>query len=424
MGIERLGAIACVFAIFYGACTAGSSGHGGATAVASSAATGAGGTAAMSSSSSSTIGVGGSEPVTGTLTGKVLAPNGTIPISGALIYLAKDVPPAIPSGVFCDKCVELTGQPYTLSAADGTFSLAAPAGDYQIVVQKGAFRRVRPITVAASAKTALPAPVTTLPPKKGKGDDIPSIAVLGNGYDLIENTLAKLGLGSIDGAGQLVLGSQSFDLYNDDASYTDDSLLTDYNVLSKYHIVFFPCANWYEGDMADPKVIANLRKFVGAGGRLYVTDWAYEVLNRAFANEKAISWFGDDGTLGSATTDVYDAPAQVVDKGLQKWLQAQNITNFDLIGNWTIVDKVGKYSAPDLDMKVKSFDPTIWVRAAVPDVGPRPATVSFEYGCGRAMFSTYHTEGDGGPQLLPQERALLYVLLEVAVCVGDIPIPQ
>ena len=52
-----------------------------------------------------------------------------------------------------------------------------------------------------------------------------------------------------------------------------------------------------------------------------------------------------------------------------------------------------------------------------------PATISFEDHCGRVLFSTYHTEGNADDAtLLPQEKALLYVLLEVGVCVGE-PIP-
>ena len=59
----------------------------------------------------------------------------------------------------------------------------------------------------------------------------------------------------------------------------------------------------------------------------------------------------------------------------------------------------------------------------------RPATVSFQWGCGRALFSTYHTETGGGgglfgggvvddSELLPQEKALLYTVLEVVLCIG------
>ena len=53
----------------------------------------------------------------------------------------------------------------------------------------------------------------------------------------------------------------------------------------------------------------------------------------------------------------------------------------------------------------------------------RPATVSFEQKCGRVLFSTYHTEGDNNSKLLAQEKALLYILLEVGVCVGELPPP-
>ena len=58
--------------------------------------------------------------------------------------------------------------------------------------------------------------------------------------------------------------------------------------------------------------------------------------------------------------------------------------------------------------------------------GPqRPTTVSFENQCGRVLFSTYHTEnstfGTGSSTLTAQEKALLYVLLEVGVCVGERP---
>ena len=49
--------------------------------------------------------------------------------------------------------------------------------------------------------------------------------------------------------------------------------------------------------------------------------------------------------------------------------------------------------------------------------------MSFEQKCGRVLFSTYHAEGDSTSTLLAQEKALLYVLLEVGVCVGELPPP-
>ena len=71
-----------------------------------------------------------------------------------------------------------------------------------------------------------------------------------------------------------------------------------------------------------------------------------------------------------------------------------------------------------------SMTPTVWVSADVPGEGHLPATVSYQYGCGRALFSTYHTEAGTDASLKVQEKALLYIILEVAVCIGDIPPPS
>src|SRR4051812_1780317 len=49
----------------------------------------------------------------GTLTGKVVMPEGTIPLSDALIYLSPKMPDPIPRGVYCDKCVQLDSYAFT-----------------------------------------------------------------------------------------------------------------------------------------------------------------------------------------------------------------------------------------------------------------------------------------------------------------------
>ena len=106
---------------------------------------------------------GGAMAAEARLQGKVLAPEGTIPIAGALIFASATPPPPIPGGVYCDKCVHLTvGTPYTRSAADGSFELPLTAGPTHLVVQKGAFRRVRRIDVQPGPQ-ALPKELTTLP---------------------------------------------------------------------------------------------------------------------------------------------------------------------------------------------------------------------------------------------------------------------
>ncbi len=358
------------------------------------------------------------------LAGTVFAPEGSIPVSGALVYLVKDAPAPIPSGAFCAKCIEITASmPYALSAADGRFEFDAPAGSYKLVVTHGMFRRVRAIEVAEGQNDLAPA-LTTLPGKSGVGDDIPNMAVIADGYDDVYNTLAKLGLGQVDSTGELIEGSASFSIYDDWDSPLGDgaSLFTDLSELQQYHIVFIPCTDAFDDYLALPKVQQNLRKYVEAGGRLYVTDYSYEVINRAFSGR--IEWHGGDGSLGSATVVAYDAPAVISDPGLADWLQAQNISSFDLVDSFTIIDSVHEYQAPDEDGIIKTFKPKVWMNSVIPNLGTRPATVTFQHGCGKALFSTYHTEGQFGVGLMPQERALLYTILEVAVCIGTIEPPS
>ena len=384
---------------------------------------GAGGTAAGNPFGGS-LGAGGdiTPDVIGDLTGTVLAPEGTIPISGALVYLTSDTPEPIPQQVFCDKCIELPPDvPYTLSAADGSFTLDTYySGELNLVVQKGAFRRVRSITVSAGSQSVDPS-FTTLPmaTDAAAGDFIPKMAVLDGIYDDIEDSLAKLGLGQVDSFGDLISGTESFDLFDGSAR---NNFLTDYSQLSQYHIVYFPCAtSWPDNNLSDPTVIDNLINYMNAGGRLYVTDYSYDVLRRARA--EPITWEGDNGSFGSAESGYYDAPATAADPDLAAWLSAQGINGFTAEANWTIISSVNNYDAPDENGANMTFTPTTWVTGDVPGSGNRPLTVSYQHGCGRALFSTYHTES-GSDTLLVQERALLYIILEVAVCIGDIAPPK
>ena len=104
-----------------------------------------------------------------------------------------------------------------------------------------------------------------------------------------------------------------------------------------------------------------------------------------------------------------------------KRLAAQGITTFKLQDSYTIITKLAKLPTPGPDDKPHDVLPQAWIYGDVPNEGVLPATVSYPYGCGRILFSTYHTEGkkSTGSTLLPQERALLYVVLEMAVCLKD-----
>lgn len=369
-------------------------------------------------------------PAIATLNGTVLAPEGTIPISGALVYLTKSTPKAIPEGLYCDRCVKLDyDTPYTFSNADGGFHLGAyQTGSYQLVVQKGQFRKVRPIDVT-EGQVAVPLESTTLPKANDptKGDSIPHMAIVNAVWDDIDVSLSRLGLGTaaptgLFGALQVDRATAPYDYYDGGPGSKGgyDAILKNWTTLSQYHIVFLPCS-WSSGTdcntsspAQDPVVKKNLQDFVAQGGKLYVTDYSYEFVRQIFPGW--VSWKDETSTLGSACqTGSWDGAASSPDTGLTAWLATQGITSFDVKESWTAIDSVHQGSTTDPDGKPITITPKVWVEANSP-WGKLPATVSFEQACGRVLFSTYHTEA--ADTLLPQVRALLYILLEVSVCVA------
>jgi hypothetical protein len=378
------------------------------------------------------------------LKGKVVAPEGTIPISGALVYVAPQPPPAIPDGVYCDPCVHLdAGIAYTTTAPDGTFDLGTDVGTGYLVVQKGAFRRVRPITVAKGSQD-VPLAMTTMPPKMDKagGDDIPKIAVVLGAWDPIELVLARMGLEAkittdfLGKAQVLSADATSFAIYGlhnlgETSPYPDGyTLLSNPAELNKYQMVFIPCSGSSNlGDpgggpqcsgvfASSPSVLANLQNFTKKGGKVYVSDWSYEYVRQVFPG--FVSWQGEDTQIGSACQNGGgDQAAPPIDKDLDDWLKAQGQSLDTVKDAWTTITGVHTHADTDAQGQPVMETPKVWVHAS-----GNPATTSFKYGCGRVLYSTYHTQPTAetnGP-LEPQALSLLYLILEIGVCI-DTKVP-
>jgi hypothetical protein len=353
------------------------------------------------------VGGGGIQPEIGGLSGSVTAPNGTVPIDGALVYLTQTPPDAIPDGVYCDKCIEIDPSlPHAFSAPDGSFRVPTTGeGMHYLVVQKGQFRRVRQIDIIAGELQAQ-AESTRLPSRmdKANGDDIPKMAVLSGNSDNIVSSLVQLGV-----------EENEIDVFECDFLSCDQTLFDSYATLSQYHIAFVPCSSGCGRN--DDSQGAAIQQFVAAGGKYYVTDWSYQWMQRPFPSYVT---FQESG--GDACGSEYDASAAEMDPGLSAWLGAQNVTNPTFEDSWTIINSVNPVQTTDVNDQPATITPKVWITGNTPS-GPRPLTVSFERGCGRVLFSTYHTETGGSTGLKAQELALLYVLLEVGVCVEPV-VPQ
>jgi len=390
-------------------------------------------------------------------------PEGTdpmFPVSGALVAALQAPPDPIPDHVYCEPCVELEPSvPNTLSNPDGTFMLAVPpGGHYYIVVQKGQFRRVREYDApAAEGDYDLLPEMTTLPSRTDLlvGDTIPRIAMFFGDYDHIEDVLAKVGMGADDGAYGYDYDQTdpAFDLYdNGDQEHhglDKNILLGDIDRMRRYHVIFFNCSyNAIFSFMGDEALQERLRLYTSEGGKLYVSDYAMPVVEKPWPE---FIWFMNPLTGGCSEADTdpptcnhgppFDAPSRAADGDLEAWLDAQGLLDdgFETLENWDTIGGLFEGDMgtdPDTGEMVRDL-PKLWVEGSwdyddetLTDFGHDPAewdfdeqhpmTVSFQYGCGRVLFTTYHTVGTTGggrhPGLYEQELTLFYLIMEIGVC--------
>lgn len=360
-----------------------------------------------------------------TLSGRVMAPTGDFPISGALVYFTRVEPAPIPGGVYDYQCDEMDGKPYALSEADGTWTIEVPEGDWKLVTRKGNFRRIRDIPVTAGMDPNIPEAITTLP---GAGspdglDTIPSFAVVKTDPDLTYNLLGKFGLGQVNGSGELTLGSEQFDIYEDSGggSYPHTSaLFDDQSVLNSYHMIFLPCFSSSVGVNFVNSNAQMLRDYVSAGGRIY-NSCTVSLWSEATFPDYIDFYQSDDPSrfdIGRRTSSAYTTTGDVLDPDLGAWLSvvtAENPASVPFQNGYVTIDatvEVDDGHGPEEDNGV--VIPYTWVR----DNGSYPGSplmVTYNYDDGKVFYSVYETS-QGLATMTPQEFVLLYVILEVGVC--------
>ena len=294
------------------------------------------------------------------------------------------------------------------------------------MVEKAQFRIVREIVVRGEFVSDLPQDFTTLPSQtnEGRGEWAPKIAIASGSYDSLEDILGKLGFGEVDGSGSFVANSAAgyFDVYSnggdiDSAAIgTLGDLVSDLNTMLQYHVILVPCSgDTWTSMLYQKDVLENIREYVGAGGKLYVTDWSGEWADNVFPaqvelagdvdtpasayNAGSGSW--NTGSFGNADGDSsYDSMSSAVDGDLNTWLDGQegpltdggtgtfNPSGFMVADNWNMIDSlssvnvgVDENGSPVID------DPVTWVQGSAGG-GVKPLTVSYEpTGCGGVLYS-------------------------------------
>jgi len=417
-----------------------------------------------------------------TVTGTVTAPGHATtvpwgnpdPIYGAIVYVPNGAagPPtygvtAFPSGVACDTCSTLvSGSPIVVSTAtavDGTFTLTdVPCGtNIPLVIQLGRWRREITIpNVPCCAHTSLTNAQTHLPRSSvgEPGDvrsDIPLMAFSTGNVDTLHCVLRKIGIDDSEFTNPS--GPGRVRLYRDNGARIDantplaSTLYGSSTELAKYDLALFECAGGREvKGAADQQRVID---FANAGGRVFATHYGYVWLTDSIGT--AISNIGPKPFSQTATWLVDqlgpDAATAVVDQTLQgdaatqarrtafaSWLQ--------LVGASTTLGQIPITSARrDFDA-VSSIPATAagtpaqrWLYSSTSPLHytfdtpiAYPPNLHPTKQCGRVLYSDFHVsdavsvgttfpaECFDGP-MTPQERALEFMLFDLASCIGPLP---
>ena len=379
--------------------------------------------------------------------GVLLAPDGSTPIAGATVYVpvsAKSIK-KLNSDLFAADCSEPDEAyiVYTCTDYDGSFELNVAqieGSSFTLRIAKGSFIKDFIIDLNTSGNNL---GNLALPSDPGEGAGY--FAVVTGSYDRMQDILAKLGMGEIDSYYKLVQGTEKFDLYDGAYSFDFDIPLfeeifaTDPLIgnpkIESYDMVFINCGNNYEYEiLADADKISILRQYVNNGGKLYITDQSYDFVEQVFpeyidfygndevsettAEEMDIAQIGDDGITSNATIN---------DNQLLSWLktiscEGGSCLNSDntvhiagFLSGWTLIN--GAHPAKSSEVKIWITGPVSWYDWYLEDgegSGLKPLTVSFSFGLGKVLYTSYHTEEENPSSgFWSQERILQYLVFEL-----------
>ncbi|MCC6747894.1 MAG: carboxypeptidase regulatory-like domain-containing protein [Deltaproteobacteria bacterium] len=363
------------------------------------------------------------------LSGRVLAPNGQDPVAGALVYVPHGEPQALGKGNQCELCKTPSSGVWAVARTDaeGRFTLRqTPVGEIKLVVQHGYFRRIATVTASCGKDTVVPPEATRLPRKRAEGD-LPRIAVATGIVDRMQDVLSKIGI-------------EEFDLFDGKEGSSSggtampkvSAILSDPAKLAEYNIVLFNCRNGYEGSLQSGTWGKNLEAFVRSGGRLFVDDMAYEVVEWSFplavdfeTGAAAATGGTPQGPANAAERGEYAASlaANIPDPDLKRWLsQFPNTLRPD--GTIPITGWLSNWAV----MHGAAAGTKVWVEGNVSfkgGSGARPLSVSFDADlgggkkCGRVVYNSYHTvpyNSSPSAPFVPQERILEYLFFHLADC--------
>lgn len=213
---------------------------------------------------------------------------------------------------------------------------------------------------------------------------------------------------------QLVLSNMGFANYEvidglDNSELT--GFLLDPDAMSQYDIIFFNGGFIEEGIIygGDDKtlttqVMSNIVEYVEAGGAIYASDWAYDVVEQGWPD--AINFVGTDDEPDAAQLGEYGfVTAAVSDSAMAEWLGSNYIdVEYDL-PVWPPVESIDSAVSVHLTGTIDYREGT-----STYTLSSVPILVSFSAGEGRVTFSTFRVAKNASTDMMLVLQYMMYNL--------------
>ena len=402
-----------------------------------------------------------------TVSGIIRDPAGKVPLYNITVYVPNKAVAPIADGPSCDPCDPVTGtsllsgEPIAVTKTDvtGAFTLGdVPVGaNVPLVIQVGKWRREITIdNVPGCTNTPLPNADLLRLPRNQKEGHIPKMALTTGSADVLECLLRKVGIEDSEftpeaGAGRINLYAGGGGTSSYDATLNGGAMFTTVNPwwdslgnLQKYDIILHSCEGQqgsFFGAVGDPistkspDATKALMDFANMGGRVFASHWHVYWFERGPAPFQSIATFMHRQGLPNpynATVDQTHAKGAA----LAQWLV--NVMGSPMIGvlplaqeaNQTTVDTVagGTTSQRWIFAETRTPQAVQYLTATTPIPGGN---------CGRVVLSDIHVSNGGvgmmsdlpatpfpmgcvTKDLSPQEKALEFMLFDIASCVQQI----
>jgi hypothetical protein len=403
-----------------------------------------------------------------TISGKVFAPNGTLPLFGVQVYVPLDTVGDLPDGAVCSKCADTPlGNPIVsdVTKEDGTFTLTdVPSGpSIPLVIVSGKWRRIITISnVAQCTDNAVDAADSTLP--KSMTDmtpntvsvNMPKIAITTGNADSLECLIRKMGVADSEitiggGAGRIQLYAGNGVNKMDPGNQTIPSSTMwwqNADNLKKFDAVILSCEGQQNPGTKPQAALDAMKAYADFGGRVFASHWHniwIEGSTEGGGNQKPMVWptvatWTNGGDLGNNAVDAIDEANNPKGSSFATWMLnvGGSMTRDDI----ALKNGTGKTTASHVDTTKGEQWTTVKTAPNASDgQGVIGSTQNFQFTtpnevdegdrCGKVVFSDMHVSDSPGQgnypaecgttlTLTPQEMALAFMLFDLSSCVGSI----